>query len=123
MLPADVVDRLLPDTEPTERWEGANPPRDLPAGAEVTRFAPSPTGWLHIGGVYVATVAKELAERSGGSYFVRIEDTDQARVIEGDRKSAGREREGRVDLGGRRIIKKKKQTEENSVSQYTVEHK
>ena len=83
MLPADVVDRLLPDTEPTERWERGNPPRDLPAGAEVTRFAPSPTGWLHIGGVYVATVAKELAERSGGTYFVRIEDTDQARAVEG----------------------------------------
>ena len=83
MLPADLLDRLLPDTAPTERWEEANPPRDLPAGAEVTRFAPSPTGFLHIGGVYTATVAKELAERSGGSYFIRIEDTDQARAIEG----------------------------------------
>jgi glutamyl-tRNA synthetase len=83
MLPAALLDRLLPDAEPTEHWEAANPPRDLPAGAEVTRFAPSPTGWLHIGGVYVATVAKEVAERSGGSYFVRIEDTDQARAVEG----------------------------------------
>ncbi len=83
MLPHDLLDRLLPDTEPIERWEQASPPRDLPDGAEVTRFAPSPTGWLHIGGVYTATVAKELAERSGGSFFVRIEDTDQARAIDG----------------------------------------
>lgn len=83
MLPADLLDRLLPDAVPTAQWEEANPPRDLPAGAEVTRFAPSPTGFLHIGGVYVATVAKELAERSGGRYLVRIEDTDQARAMAG----------------------------------------
>jgi glutamyl-tRNA synthetase len=83
MLPADLLDRLLPDTAPTARWEESNPPRELPEVAEVTRFAPSPTGWLHIGGVYTATVAKELAERSGGTYFVRIEDTDQARAVEG----------------------------------------
>ena len=82
-LPADLLDRLLPGTEPVARWEQASPARDLPAGAEVTRFAPSPTGWLHIGGVYTATVAKELAVRSGGSYFVRVEDTDQARAVAG----------------------------------------
>jgi glutamyl-tRNA synthetase len=81
MLPPELLDRLLPGTEPTSRWEEASPPRDLPPGAEVTRFAPSPTGFLHIGGVYVATVAKELAERSGGSFFVRIEDTDQHRAM------------------------------------------
>jgi glutamyl-tRNA synthetase len=83
MLPAELLDRLLPDTEPTARWEEANPPRDLPESAEVTRFAPSPTGFLHIGGIYVATVAKGLAERSGGRYLVRIEDTDRVRVVEG----------------------------------------
>lgn len=83
MLPPELLDRLLPGTEPIEHWERVFPARDLPAGAEVTRFAPSPTGWLHIGGVYVAMVAKELAERSGGRYLVRIEDTDQARIVEG----------------------------------------
>ena len=83
MLPPELLDRLLPGTEPIEHWEQVFPARDLPAGAEVTRFAPSPTGWIHIGGVYTATVAKELAERSGGRYLVRIEDTDQARVVEG----------------------------------------
>jgi len=85
MLPPELLDRLLPGTVPVERWEATFPARDLPEGAEVTRFAPSPTGFLHIGGVYVASVAKELAERSGGSYFVRIEDTDQHRaVVESD---------------------------------------
>ena len=82
-LPADVIDGLFPDALPLEHWERMSPPRDLPEGAVVTRFAPSPTGFLHIGGVYVATAAKELAQRSGGSYFVRIEDTDQARAVEG----------------------------------------
>jgi glutamyl-tRNA synthetase len=52
----------------------------------VTRFAPSPTGFLHTGGVYTATVAKNLAHHSGGQYFIRIEDTDQARVIPGSRE-------------------------------------
>jgi len=83
MLPLELLDRLLPGTEPIEAWEQHFPARTLPAGAEVTRFAPSPTGWLHIGGVYVATVARELAVRSGGAFLVRIEDTDQARAVEG----------------------------------------
>jgi len=83
MLPSELLDRLLPGTDPVERWEDAFPARDLPDGAEVTRFAPSPTGFMHIGGVYVAGVSKELAQRSGGAYFVRVEDTDRARVVEG----------------------------------------
>src|SRR6516164_7421671 len=59
------------------------PPRDLPAAAEVTRSPPRPTGFLHIGGVYVATVDVDVARHSGGRYLVRLEDTDQARVTEG----------------------------------------
>jgi len=58
-------------------------PRDLPPGAQVTRFGPSPTGYLHIGGVYVAMIDADLARQSGGRYLLRIEDTDQARVTEG----------------------------------------
>ena len=49
----------------------------------VTRFSPSPTGYLHIGGVYVAMIDADLAQQSGGSYLLRIEDTDQARITEG----------------------------------------
>lgn len=82
-LPAAVLDGLFPTAEPLDHWEQTFPPRDLPEGALVTRFAPSPTGWLHIGGVYTARASKELAQRSGGVYFVRIEDTDQLRAIEG----------------------------------------
>ena len=59
------------------------PPRDLPEEAKVTRFSPSPTGYLHIGGVYAATIDVDVARQSGGVYFVRLEDTDQARVAEG----------------------------------------
>ncbi len=55
------------------------PPRSLPEGAMVTRFAPSPTGFLHIGGVYTALVCERLAHQSGGVCFLRIEDTDKKR--------------------------------------------
>jgi glutamyl-tRNA synthetase len=68
--------------EPAE-LEQRYPPRELPAGAEVTRFAPSPTGWLHIGGIYTAGVNLDVARNSGGVYLLRIEDTDQSRFEEG----------------------------------------
>ena len=84
MLSQDLVDSLFPaDLPEPEHWENRYPPRELPAGAEVTRFAPSPTGWLHIGGVFTATVDQDVAHHSGGVYLVRIEDTDQARFEEG----------------------------------------
>ena len=54
-----------------------------PKSAHVTRFAPSPTGFLTIGGVYTATINADVARQSGGVYLVRLEDTDQARVAEG----------------------------------------
>jgi glutamyl-tRNA synthetase len=84
MLSHTVIDSLFPDGLPgPEDWENRYPPRALPAGAEVTRFSPSPTGYLHVGGVYVAIVDADLAQHSGGTYLLRIEDTDQARVTEG----------------------------------------
>jgi len=84
MLSQDLVDSLFPaDLPEPEYWENRYPPRDLPAGAEVTRFAPSPTGWLHIGGVFTAGVDQDVAHQSKGVYLVRIEDTDQARFEEG----------------------------------------
>ena len=84
MLSQAVVDSLFPpDLPEPDRWEQRYPPRDLPAGAKVTRFSPSPTGYLHIGGVYAATIDVDIARQSGGVYFVRLEDTDQARVAEG----------------------------------------
>src|SRR5580698_9496060 len=84
MLSQHLIDSLFPpDLPEPEHWERRYPPRDLPEGAEVTRFSPSPTGFLHIGGVYVATIDVDIARHSGGRYLVRLEDTDQARVSEG----------------------------------------
>ena len=84
MLSPDLIDSLFPaDLPGPEHWEERYPPRDLPPGAQVTRFGPSPTGYLHIGGVYVAMIDADLARQSGGTYLLRIEDTDQARVTEG----------------------------------------
>ena len=51
--------------------------------AERTRFAPSPTGMLHIGGLRTALYAYFLAKQTGGDFVLRIEDTDQARAVEG----------------------------------------
>ena len=84
MLSQYLIDSLFPPDLPEPgHWERRYPPRDLPEGAEVTRFSPSPTGFLHIGGVYVATIDVDVARHSGGRYLVRLEDTDQARVTEG----------------------------------------
>jgi glutamyl-tRNA synthetase len=84
MLSRTIVDSLFPpDLPEPEHWEQRYPPRDLPEGAQVTRFSPSPTGFLHIGGVYIATIDVDVATHSGGVYLVRLEDTDQARVAQG----------------------------------------
>jgi len=84
MLSQDVVDSLFPPDLPgPDHWEHRYPPRDLPEGAKVTRFAPSPTGFLTIGGVFAATIDADVARQSGGVYLVRLEDTDQARFAEG----------------------------------------
>jgi len=83
MLSQDLIDSLFPDDLPEPGyWNERYPPRALPAGAEVTRFAPSPTGFLHIGGVFTAALDQDVAHQTGGVYLVRIEDTDQARLEE-----------------------------------------
>lgn len=68
-------------TTPSE-LEERYPERKLPEGAKVTRFAPSPTGYVHFGGLYQAMTDERLAHRSGGVFFLRIEDTDSKREIE-----------------------------------------
>jgi glutamyl-tRNA synthetase len=84
MLSVELIDSLFPaDLPEPSQWAARYPARDLPAGTEVTRFAPSPTGWLHIGGIFTASVNLDLARSSGGVYLLRIEDTDQARFEEG----------------------------------------
>jgi glutamyl-tRNA synthetase len=91
MLSTELINSLFDSALPeSSYWESHYPLRDLPAGAIVTRFAPSPTGFLHTGGVYIATLGKNLAHHSGGVYFVRIEDTDQAREVAGSREQFAR---------------------------------
>ena len=52
----------------------------------VTRFAPSPTGFLHIGGVYTSLINRKLASQNDGVFFLRLEDTDKKREVPGSRK-------------------------------------
>jgi glutamyl-tRNA synthetase len=68
---------------PTDEYELKYPPRNLPPDAMVTRFGPSPTGYMHIGGIYASLINKKVAEQSGGVFFLRIEDTDTKRFQEG----------------------------------------
>ncbi|MBV9830956.1 MAG: glutamate--tRNA ligase [Marmoricola sp.] len=84
MLDRATVDSLFPSDLPeTEEWEQRYPAREVPAGAFVTRFGPSPTGFVHIGGICTAMVSRDLAHSSDGVYYLRIEDTDQAREVAG----------------------------------------
>ncbi len=79
-----LAELLFPDvTETPEECEARFPKRELPEGAKVTRFAPSPTGFLHFGGLFPTTVGERLAHQSGGVFILRIEDTDAKREIEG----------------------------------------
>lgn len=80
----ELADLIFPDVKETvEDLEKRYPERNLPEGAEVTRFAPSPTGFLHTGSLFTALIAYTFAKQSHGVYFFRLEDTDQKREIEG----------------------------------------
>ena len=79
-----LAELLFPNiTELPEDVEAKYPPRQLPEGAKVTRFAPSPTGFVHFGGLFPSTVGERLAHQSGGIFYLRIEDTDAKREVEG----------------------------------------
>lgn len=79
-----LADMLFPDVTTTiEDLEKMYPERNLEKGAIVTRFAPSPTGFLHIGSVFTCLVASNFAKKTGGKFILRIEDTDQNRLIPG----------------------------------------
>ena len=65
-----------------EYYEKMYPERDLPEGAMVTRFGPSPTGFVHMGSLLVAFIDAIYAKQSQGKFFLRIEDTDQKRSVE-----------------------------------------
>lgn len=80
----ELADILFPDidTVPAD-MEKRFPERDLPEGAMVTRLGPSPTGFMHLGNLYGAFVDERLAHQSGGVFYLRIEDTDDKRYVEG----------------------------------------
>src|ERR1700733_10312024 len=84
MLSVGVVGSLFPAALPSPSdWESRYPARTLPAGAEVTRFAPSPTGWLHIGGIFNATINLDIASRHGRPNPLRIAD-DESDAVGGE---------------------------------------
>lgn len=80
-----LADALIPDgnVKPLEYYEQRYPERALEKGAQVTRLAPSPTGFMHIGNLYVALANERIAHQSGGVFYLRIEDTDDKRKVEG----------------------------------------
>ena len=78
----DLANLIFPDAKEISYYEEKYPERDLPEGAIVTRFAPSPTGFVHIGGLYQGLIARKLANQTNGVFFLRIEDTDQKREVE-----------------------------------------
>ena len=79
-----LAELLFPNITTTpEELEARYPARQLPEGAKVTRFAPSPTGYVHFGGLFPSTVGERLAHQSGGVFYLRIEDTDAKREVEG----------------------------------------
>ena len=78
----DLANLIFPEAKDISYYEEKYPERNLKEGAIVTRFAPSPTGFVHIGGLYQSVIAKKLANQTGGVFFLRIEDTDQKREVE-----------------------------------------
>ena len=78
----DLADLIFPHAKDISYFEEKYPKRDLKEGAIVTRYAPSPTGVMHIGGLYQSLIAKKVAKQTDGVFFLRIEDTDQKREIE-----------------------------------------
>ena len=79
-----LADLLFPHIDKThDDYAALYPPRKLPQGARVTRLGPSPTGFIHLGNLYGAFADERLAHQSGGVFYLRIEDTDEKREVEG----------------------------------------
>lgn len=79
-----LAELLFPHIDKTpEYYETLYPKRNLPEGAKVTRIGPSPTGFVHLGNLYNAIIGERLAHQSGGVFYLRVEDTDAKREVEG----------------------------------------
>lgn len=84
MTNQELANLIFPDIKETiGDLEKRYPQRDLPSGAEVTRFAPSPTGFLHTGSLFTSMICHKVAHQTGGIFYVRLEDTDTKREIQG----------------------------------------
>lgn len=80
----ELADIIFPNVKGTlEELEQRFPLRQLPDGAEVTRFAPSPTGFLHTGSLFTSMICRKVASQSHGVFFIRLEDTDTKREVQG----------------------------------------
>ena len=83
MTHKDLADLIFPNiTKTIEDYEKMYPERDLPEGAMVTRFAPSPTGFVHMGSLLASFISRKAAKDTNGVFYLRIEDTDQKREVE-----------------------------------------
>ena len=80
----ELAQLLFPNiTKAPQDMEDMYPPRALKEGTRVTRFAPSPTGFLHFGNLFTCMVSYKTAKTTDGVFYVRVEDTDQKRKVEG----------------------------------------
>ncbi len=78
----DLANLIFPNSKEISYYEEKYPERRLEEGAIVTRIAPSPTGFTHIGNLYQGLISKKIATQTNGVFFVRTEDTDQKRLVE-----------------------------------------
>ncbi|MCK4918514.1 MAG: glutamate--tRNA ligase [Candidatus Pacebacteria bacterium] len=105
-----IANTLFPHIDSSiEKYIKKYPKRDLPTTAKITRFGPSPTGFLHIGGLFTAIVSERLAHQSKGVFFLRIEDTDKKREVKDGVRgivSALEKFEIKIDEGIKSIDKK-----------------
>ena len=82
MTNKDLANIIFPNIDKTiEDYEKMYPSRNMPEGSKVTRFAPSPTGYMHLGGFYQAIIDYVMAKNSNGLFYLRIEDTDTKREV------------------------------------------
>ncbi|MEK6264931.1 MAG: glutamate--tRNA ligase [Clostridium sp.] len=80
----NLADLLLPSLDKTpDYYTNLYPERNLKEGAMVTRYAPSPTGFQHLGGVFAALISERVAHQSEGIFYFRVEDTDKKREVDG----------------------------------------
>lgn len=83
MTNKDLADLIFPSiTKTISDYEKIYPKRNLKEGAIVTRYAPSPTGFIHIGALLASFTGNVFAKQTGGVFFLRIEDTDTKRTVD-----------------------------------------